>query len=468
MLAHRTITALSQIALALSLSACGGGVPAVCDEVRSCCESLDPGLSAQCQQAFERAVELDAEAAKQQCESSLAAFRLAGQCGGSNDGGPAAKDGGTAPLDGGAQPDLPPSQGLSQPCDPSHGIDACGASLFCAAFDGRTVPTCCPEGIRRSGEACGEDRHCATHSCHAEQGRCRAASYDACEVELGCSERTQFCSARAGSCQAVGDGTSGSRCGLDAHCQSGYRCEREGCWPSRQDNSPCRRSDECEGGRICTGGSCGWGREEGDACQTDAHCEGGLRCENLVCTRPRGGTCQIARDECRSGESCQLTSVSPEGAMCTPEGPATRGQTCGVGHACSGDTTCLAFEEVDGRCFAPCDPEVDDACGAGWNCLPMHTLSFGICLELRCTPFSCAANEVCDQTFDIANQELLGCAPAGTTPLGGACGSTRCAAPGFCVDFGPGPRCATPCDAEHACASGSCIWLGGAEFGVCE
>ena len=39
----------------------------------------------------------------------------------------------------------PAAQGLSQPCCLSWGADACGAGLFCGAFDGRTVTTCYPE-----------------------------------------------------------------------------------------------------------------------------------------------------------------------------------------------------------------------------------------------------------------------------------------------------------------------------------
>ena len=38
------------------------------------------------------------------------------------------------------------SQTLSQPCCTGWGADACGALLFCAAFDGRTQTTCYPDG----------------------------------------------------------------------------------------------------------------------------------------------------------------------------------------------------------------------------------------------------------------------------------------------------------------------------------
>lgn len=59
----------------------------------------------------------------------------------------------------------PPAQTVSMPCCLLHGRDACGALLFCAAFDGRTVPTCYPERSRLPEETCAEDVHCASGAC---------------------------------------------------------------------------------------------------------------------------------------------------------------------------------------------------------------------------------------------------------------------------------------------------------------
>ena len=45
----------------------------------------------------------------------------------------------------------------------------------------------------------------------------------------------------------------------------------------------------------------------------------------------------------------------------------------------------------------------------------------------------------------------------------------RDAAPGVCVDLGPGPRCEAPCDAMHPCATPqACVFLQGVGFGVCR
>lgn len=66
----------------------------------------------------------------------------------------------------------PASQPLSGPCCPERGIDACGALLFCAALDGRTVPTCFPERSRKAWESCTEDRQCVKGSCNRAGGFC--------------------------------------------------------------------------------------------------------------------------------------------------------------------------------------------------------------------------------------------------------------------------------------------------------
>lgn len=102
-------------------------------------------------------------------------------------------DGSVSPgtFDGGPRPDsgprvdagpcmFPASQGLSQPCCIERGIDACGADLFCEAFDGRTQPTCYAEGSRRDGETCGADVHCAGGRCPASSHRCGPSSGDPC------------------------------------------------------------------------------------------------------------------------------------------------------------------------------------------------------------------------------------------------------------------------------------------------
>jgi hypothetical protein len=96
-----------------------------------------------------------------------------------------------APACGGDQPveaeteELPPSQGPSEPCNPEHGIDACGAGLFCAAFDGRKVHTCYANGSRLRGEACDDDDNCVTGNCTSDL--CGGAPVGAfCVIDSDC------------------------------------------------------------------------------------------------------------------------------------------------------------------------------------------------------------------------------------------------------------------------------------------
>ena len=83
---------------------------------------------------------------------------------------------------------IDPVQGLSQACCRKYGIDACGAGLFCAAFDGRKFDTCYPLASRLALEECTEDAHCATGICDATAQLCKSAYGDDCTVQVGCTE----------------------------------------------------------------------------------------------------------------------------------------------------------------------------------------------------------------------------------------------------------------------------------------
>lgn len=80
-----------------------------------------------------------------------------------------------------------PSQGLSEACDPELGIDACGAGLFCEAFDGREHHTCYALGTRLPGEECSDNAHCGNGRC--VDGVCgKALVKEPCETDDDCEE----------------------------------------------------------------------------------------------------------------------------------------------------------------------------------------------------------------------------------------------------------------------------------------
>ena len=88
---------------------------------------------------------------------------------------------------------FPSSQSLSQPCCAERGADACGAGLFCAAFDGRTQTTCYAEGSRADGQTCTADIQCSGDSCNAS-GLCKKPlppppkqCVPSCKVDTDCA-----------------------------------------------------------------------------------------------------------------------------------------------------------------------------------------------------------------------------------------------------------------------------------------
>jgi hypothetical protein len=97
---------------------------------------------------------------------------------------------------------LGPSQALSEECDPDLGIDACGAGLFCEAFDGREVYTCYELRSRLPGEECSASEQCVNQKCGG--GIClKALVGEPCAVDEDCHEGLK-CS---GVCYSGGTGT---------------------------------------------------------------------------------------------------------------------------------------------------------------------------------------------------------------------------------------------------------------------
>ncbi len=79
------------------------------------------------------------------------------------------------------------ARGPTQACCPTFGVDACGAGLFCDAFDGRSTYVCYAERSRLSGSECREDVHCGSGACALPAGRCMALPGEACTTDVGCA-----------------------------------------------------------------------------------------------------------------------------------------------------------------------------------------------------------------------------------------------------------------------------------------
>lgn len=194
--------------------------------------------------------------------------------------------GGTGGMEGCTEP---MGQAAAQPCCPSHGLDACGAGLFCGAFDGRTLPTCYAEGARKDEESCTEDRQCASGSCNTDLELCRSQPETSCDPEIGCAPSKHgtrhTCHTFTGACLPVGDGS------MAAVCEDDFDCGED---------RPCRNS-HCGGPRIC-GELTGHG-----ACATDflsLACTS-CRTKSTACGSACGST-WTALQECAAANGCKL------------------------------------------------------------------------------------------------------------------------------------------------------------------
>lgn len=333
-----------------------------------------------------------------------------------------------------------------EPCCPALGPDACGAAQFCAAFDGRTIPTCYRERSRNSGESCTDDRQCVHGSCNLEVGRCRAGEGEGCERAIGCAPSMagarQICASTdgvRGTCEpntGVGsawcrfdddclDGTctrySGGRCGDGRHgdtCDDDDDCLVGPCIEHRcQDGRPgarCRVDGDCADG-PCLGEVCQAGRVR-DRCRVDADCSSG-RCLAGECSAGlNGDSCERATD---CATFCNLRT-NRCGASCSSAADCGEGMLCSVSHRCMvpgpGEFLAACTRDEDcrsGGCTATY-PRTDalvctEPGDAGSACDEAHPCtSPTYCRNNRCV---LPAGQLCGLVTDAYSFVTLSCGP---------------------------------------------------------
>lgn len=239
---------------------------------------------------------------------------------------------------------FPSSQGRSMPCCLQLGVDACGAGLFCAAFDGRTQPTCYAEEERLPGQSCFEDRHCSNRSCNLVAGACRFEPQESWTANVGCRSASGLryeCDPVDGRCGLV-TGATGSLCLEPGDCDSGTCVDHRCAAPPPE----CTDGNDCPLTDFCVANQC--------TC-------------NAVDARGCGPT-----------ENCVLTGVVPNLSFtCAAEGPAQEGASCSGPGDCARGTQCLA---VGGSptCQRFCDP----AAPTCPNCQPIQLQGLPVTLGL--------------------------------------------------------------------------------------
>lgn len=124
---------------------------------------------------------------------------------------------------------IAPSQPLSAACCMGHGVDACGAGLFCEAFDGRTQATCYAEHTRVDMSECSADIQCMSGSCNLNANACRSLPTQSCTSDIGCTSVTDTRYICAGDRCRQTMGELGDTCESQEDCVEGRACENNEC-----------------------------------------------------------------------------------------------------------------------------------------------------------------------------------------------------------------------------------------------
>lgn len=242
---------------------------------------------------------------------------------------------------------FPVSQGLSEPCCTSFGIDACGAGLFCAAFDGRTQATCYGERTRNALETCTADNQCESGDCSAT-GVCAGLPGDRCTADSGCTSPVS------------------GRWACDTRSAPSFCVELDG-----QNGAFCLAPSDCDSG-DCTGNTCRAG--------TDAFCNQNEECASNACVRQACSCSPFITASCPAQQHCRF--LPPDGTRCFRSGPGGLGTPCEALEDCAAPYTCAQL--VSGSqpvCSEPCQPP-DHLCSSGATCfMPIPTINFGVCPE---------------------------------------------------------------------------------------
>jgi hypothetical protein len=212
------------------------------------------------------------------------------------------------------------SRGPSEPCCFAFGVDACGANLFCAAFDGRTQTTCYPNGSRKGTEQCTADGQCASSACR--EGQCLSMLGEACDPLVGCSQVQASSSAPTACTTSATDTTLQCRPVSVTTCDEGLICPlKEGdvcAVPSASFERPCPAGLACNPDSTTELSRCGTPGTSGKAalygaCTEDKDCGDGTY-DGTCVPVTNGGVCGYkactSDGDCTGGKTCKTCPLS--------------------------------------------------------------------------------------------------------------------------------------------------------------
>ena len=255
--------------------------------------------------------------------------------------------------------------------------------------------------------------------------------------------------------------------------------------------------DDCVGGTACVNGTCRQACDpaEPGSCPSPQACTvagdtGVGTCATRTSTASSPGvaasTCDVvAQTGCGPGEKCAviLDDSGTQRIACAPDGTVPVGGRCGSFAGvddCVSGTAC-----VDGSCRQACDPAQPGSCPTPQTCTAVGAAGVGSCVTLTSTADSpdtaastcdavaqtgCGPGEKCAVVLDDSGGQRIACAPNGTVPLSGRCGSFAgvddCVAGMACV----GGVCRQACDPAEpgSCPSPqTCTVAGDTGVGTC-
>ncbi|MSP92227.1 MAG: matrixin family metalloprotease [Myxococcales bacterium] len=344
---------------------------------------------------------------------------------------------------------------------PCTSAKPCPAGKQCASLPGKSYGACV-EGKKAIGEACTSADQCDSGLCQG--GKCAGSCVTSADCPPG--QGCQKVAGGVGSCVALGDKASGSKCAASSECKTGL-CADLGAGTACA--TPCTTASQCPAGQACTalagggGGACvvppkkkadaepcdaaaecvsnlcvggSTGAVCAAACSASKPCSGGFDCFGL---QGGGGACLKAADKKAAGQPCK-GGTDCKSALCIATSPTTGTcmDDCTATGICPASHQCQKLQGTKSACFALGPAQVGDKCAAALDCQSGHCIVDGA--DSYCT---------------------LACAVAADCPCGMACadvtGGKLCAKGKKvgCVPNGAACKEAAECT-SGACSNGIC------------
>ena len=340
--------------------------------------------------------------------------------------------------------------------DPGNKAGAkCTANADCNS--GFCVAKVCSDG--RVGDLCMGTHDCSGGLLCSPLLNCQnGVAGDPCESNAQCGDNAPICNSANGLCAI---GASGSSCGVDNDCESGF-CVNQICRAGNE-GDVCGDNDDCvSSASICsTAGTCQDGNE-GDDCMLVTDCASSASiCSALGACQDgaAGDPCTTASDCATSASICSSTGICQAGVIgdpcanpgdcdgfaCSSTGQCSRGNE---GDNCSSPTDCDGATSICSVAGVCQDGSEGDVCGGEADC---HSAS-AICAAGTNTCQDGHEGDSCVTVDDCDTDSVVLCSTAG-----------------ICQDGGLDDPCVSNADCSNLlCSGASLLCQAGVEGDPCD